>query len=131
MSEGRQTSYYPVLIGGIVGAVGGFFLFILAFLSAFSICSDTFIAEALFPFSIAVDPSLNEHVLLALLLALVQFPIYGIILGITWSRCRVDKSWLMICGLALLVGHAIAVGVAKHRVNAMWEERFSSWSKDI
>lgn len=49
----------------------------------------------------------------------------GAILGISWSKNRIGKSWVMACALALLVGHGIAVGMAKHRVNAMWEERFS------
>jgi hypothetical protein len=100
-------------------------LLIFAFLTAFGICSDTSIAEVLFPFSLAADPTLDDYVLVALLLALVQYPIYGIILGGAWSKNRAGKSWVMACAFVLILAHGIAVGVAKHRVNAMWEWRFS------
>jgi hypothetical protein len=125
MREEKPDKYLPVLIGGLIGAVGGFCLLLFAFFTAFSICSDTSIAEVLFPFSLAADPTLDDLALVALLLALVQYPIYGVILGISWSIDRIGKSRVMACALALLVIHGIAIGVAKHRVNAMWEERFS------
>jgi len=125
MNEERPNNYLPVLIGGLVGAVGGFCLLIFAFLTAFGICSDTSIAEVLFPFSLAADPTLHDLALVALLLALVQYPMYGVILGISWSKDRVGKSKVMACALFLLVGHGVAVGLAKHRVSAMWEKRFS------
>jgi len=125
MSEDRRATYSPVLIGGLVGAAGGFCLLIFAFLTAFDICSDTSIAEVLFPFSLAADPTLDDFVLAALLIALVQYPIYGVILGAAWSKKRVGKSRVLAYALALLVVHGMAVGLAKHRVNAMWEQRFS------
>src|SRR5215813_1894296 len=125
MSEERPDNYLPILIGGIVGVVGGFCLLVFAFLTAFGICSDTSVAEVLFPFSLAADPTLNDLALVALLLALVQYPIYGVILGVAWLKDRVGKSRVMACALVLLVGHGIAVGLAQHRVNAMWEKRFS------
>jgi hypothetical protein len=125
MSEDRHATYLPILIGGLVGAAGGFCLLIFAFLTAFGICSDTSVAEVLFPFSLAADPTLNDFVLVALLFALVQYPIYGVILGAARSKDRVNKSWVMACALVLLVAHGMAVGVAKQRVNAMWKGRFS------
>jgi hypothetical protein len=125
MSEDRPATYLPILIGSLVGAVGGFCLLIFAFLTAFGICSDTFVAEALFPFALAADPTLHDYALVALLVALVQYPIYGVILGLAWLKDRVSKSWVIACALVLLVMHSLAVGAAKHRVNGMWEERFS------
>ena len=70
MSEDRHVTYLPDLIGGLVGAAGGLCLLILAFLTAFGICSDTSVAEVLFPFSLAADPALNDFVLVALLEAI-------------------------------------------------------------
>jgi hypothetical protein len=125
MSEDRPATYSPVLIGGLVGAAGGFCLLIYAFLTAFGICSDTSIAEVLFPFSLAADPTLHDFALAALLLALIQYPIYGVILGVARLKNRASKSWVIACALVLLVVHGVAVGVAKHRVNAMWEARLS------
>jgi hypothetical protein len=125
MSEENNRTYLPVLLGGLIGCAIGFVFLVISFLTAFSICSDTSIAEVLFPFSLSVDPALHDRALLALLLALIQYPLYGIILGVAWVRSRLDRSLVLACAMVMLVGHGVVVGIAKHRVKVMWEERFS------
>ncbi len=117
------------LLTGIVGGLAGFFVglgfLIICFFLVFSICSDTSLAEVLFPFSLAADPALRDEALLALLLALIQYPLYGAVLGLAWAKDRIGKLWVVACALIILATHGAVVGVAKHRVSAMWEERFS------
>jgi hypothetical protein len=125
MSEAHARSYLPILIGSLAGFVIGLGFFVICFFLVFSICSDTSLAEALFPFSLAADPTLRNEALLALLLALIQYPLYGGVLGFVWARDQIGKLWVVACALLILVTHGAVVGVAKHRVNVMWEERFS------
>src|ERR1051325_5645871 len=125
MSEERSGSFVPVLVGGLAGCVIGFGFFVICFFLVFSICSDTSLAEVLFPYSLAADPTLDEKAVLALMLALIQYPLYGAALGFVWAKDRIGKLWVVACALALIVGHGTAAGVARHRVKAMWEGRFS------
>ena len=93
----------------------------VSFITAFGICSDRSIAETLFPFALIVDPSLFQRPFLALILSLVQYPIYGIVLGLAWA-----KTSLRIVGLVLLAAiHVCAVTVATQRVVTMWRQKFS------
>ena len=125
MKEETNRTYLPVLLGGLVGFAVGLGFLAISFLTAFSICGDTAIAEVLFPFSLSADPTLRDRALVALLFALIQYPLYGVVLGFAWAKSRLDKSWVLACAMVMLVGHGIVVGIAKHRVKAMWEERFS------
>lgn len=114
-----------VVIGLMVGAVTGGLLFMLSFLMAFGICSDTSFAEHLFPFALIVDPSLFERPLLALVLSVVQYPAYGMVLGLIWR-----KAGLRVAGLVLLlVIHLVAMTVASGRVATMWQQRFSKMNQ--
>src|SRR5690242_21951805 len=70
-----------VTIGLVIGIVVGALFFLVSFFTVFSICSDTSIAEVLFPYAFIADPTLNKRALLALMLALPQYPIYGAALG--------------------------------------------------
>jgi hypothetical protein len=125
MSEERSGIFVPVLVGGLAGCAIGFGFFVICFFLVFSICSDTSLAEVLFPYSLAADPTLDDKALLALTLALIQYPLYGVVLGFVWAKDRIGQLWVVACVLVLIVGHGAAVGVAKHRVKAMWEGRFS------
>lgn len=110
-------------ISGFVGAgviIGGLF-FVFSFLTAFGICSDTTIAERLFPFAFLVDPSLFQRPLLALVLALIQYPLYGVALRWIWPEPN-----FRVFGLILLLAiHIAAASVAKIRVSTMWQQKFS------
>jgi len=119
----EPTSYLPVVIGGAVGVAIGLLVFVLSFLLAFSICSDTTVAEVLFPFSLAADPTLNDHALFALVLALVQYPFYGVLLGYSFVRKR---NMLMVAIGVLLILHVFSVGIAQRRVSYMWNARFAN-----
>jgi hypothetical protein len=125
MSEEKNRTGSSALTGGLIGVAVGFFFLVISFLTAFSICSDTSIAELLFPFSLSADPTLHDRALLALLFALIQYPLYGAILGLAWARSRLDKSLVLACAMVILVGHGMAVGFATYRVKAMRGEKFS------
>ena len=99
-------------------------LLFLSFVTTFGICSDTSISETLFPFALALDPSLENHIFIALTLALVQFPIYGILLGFAWKAWAHRLAFLG-CIVLMVVGHVSAVRFANSRVEAMWQYRFS------
>ena len=122
MNRDEKKNYAPVIVGGVVATCVGFFLLFLAFITAFSICSDTSVAEVLFPYALYADPALNDRALLALLLALVQYPAYGLLIGYVWMRRR---SAVLACAVILFLAHAAAAAGAQHRVKAMWEYRFS------
>lgn len=128
MSEYRRATYSPVFIGALVGAAVGLCLLNFTYLMVLGNWSDASVAEVLFPFCIAIDPTFNYFV--ALLYGLVQYPIYGVILGFAWSKNRVGKSRMIAYALALLVVHGMVVGMAKHRVNAMGGRRPSYPQQD-
>ena len=96
----------------------------LSFITAFGICSDTSISEALFPLALAIDPSLHSHAFIALTFALLQFPLYGILLGLAW-RAWAGRLTFLACIILLLGTHVGAIKLANHRVAAMWQYRFS------
>jgi len=55
MGADRPATYWPVFIGGLIGAAVGLCLFIYAFLATFGNPFATFIAEVLFPFALSVS----------------------------------------------------------------------------
>lgn len=122
MNQDKGKNYTPIIIGGVIATCVGCCLLFLAFITAFSICSDTSLAEILFPYALYADPTLDDRGLLALLLALVQYPTYGIVIGYVWMRRRA-AVWT--CVMILFLAHVLAVGGAQYRVKAMWEYRFS------
>lgn len=110
-----------VVFGFGAGAMLGGALFLLSFVTAFGICSDTTIAEKLFPFALMVDPSLFQRPLLALVVSVVQYPLYGIVVGFAWRNTRLRIGSFVL----LLVIHIAASTVASQRVRSMWQQRFS------
>src|SRR5262245_52245237 len=117
MSEYRPATCSPVFIGSLVGLTVGLSLYIFAFLGTFGDPFATPIAEVLFPFALSVSRTLQDSSFGALLFALVQYPIYGVILGFAWSRNRVGKSRVIAYALALLLVHDSWPGEAsRHQV---------------
>jgi len=114
----------PALIGFVTGVIVSAPCLFLSFVTTFGICSDTSISEALFPFALAADPSFENHVFIALTLALLQFPLYGVLLGFAWKTWAGRLTFLG-CIILLLGTHVGAVRLANHRVAAMWQYRFS------
>jgi hypothetical protein len=115
----------PIWIGLIIGIAIGAVLFVLSFLTAFGICSDTSIAEKCFPFALIVDPSLLRRPLLAFVLALLQYPLYGTVLGIGWVQAGRRKSLYVASIILVLTVHIAGVTFATKRVEAMWQQRLS------
>lgn len=97
----------------------------LSFITGFGICPDTAIAKSLFTFAMAYDPALSDYLGWAFLLALIQWPIYGLMFGVALMRGRSNGSWPLFCAIIILALHLVAVAKAKSRVDAMWAERFS------
>ena len=95
-------------------------LFLLSFFTVFGICSDTSIAEKLFPFAFIVDPSLFHKPLLALVLSLVQHPLYAMILGCAWKKASLRIG----CVIFLLVIRMAAATLPTRRVATMWQQSF-------
>ena len=108
----------PISTGLVVGIVAGAAFFLFSFLTVFGICSDTSAAVALFPFAVFTDPTLDDRWWLALPLALIQYPIYGMLCGYVWMRKR---SLLWVCVLGLLVAHVTSANAASARVEALHE----------
>jgi len=71
-----------------VGTIIGSGMFMATFAVTFGICADTSTAEKIFPFALIADPSLFDRPVIAFILAAIQFPLYGLILGFAWVRGR-------------------------------------------
>jgi hypothetical protein len=98
----RSFLHKRVLISLTVGAgVGSAFLYlsILAFVDS----SNTALGESFFPYAVVADPSLLSWTVLTL--SLIQFPLYGVILGMAWARRR---RTLMACIFVILSIHLVA-----------------------
>jgi hypothetical protein len=101
----------------------GFVLIYISASVAFGDSESTGLAQVVFPYALAFDATLLENPWFVLALALMQFPIYGIILAVTWPRTR-RGAIVFIVGVAILVGvHFIAVREA-HIAYAAWQETF-------
>ena len=107
-----------------VGTIIGSAMFMATFAVTFGICADTSTAEKIFPFALIADPSLFDRPVIAFILAAIQFPLYGLILGFAWVRGRSRERWLVAGLSVLLVGHLTAGIIASHRVDRMWQQRF-------
>jgi cytochrome c biogenesis protein CcdA len=114
----------PIRTGLYVGGVVGTVLFLLCFMTVFGISGDTTIAQVLFPFALASDPTLHDHALLAVAFAILQFPLYGIILGSVWAFASSRKGAFVVCVLLLTVSHGFVVRLAIRRV-AAWQQQFN------
>jgi hypothetical protein len=75
----------PKVTGAVIGLVVGVFLLFWAGAAAFGLCSDTTLFEVFFPFATVVDHTLFNRTLLALGVALLQYPLYGFIAGVAYD----------------------------------------------
>jgi hypothetical protein len=105
-----------------VGTIVGSAMFMATFAVTFGICADTSTGEKIFPFALIADPSLFDRPLIAFILAAMQFPLYGLILGFAWPRGRSRKPRFVAVLSMLLVSHLTAGVVASHRVDRMATE---------
>jgi len=102
----------PVLIGGVVGAVVGFALLYVSASAVSGSSGNTAIAQALFPYALAADPTLLNSPWIVLSLALLQYPFYGTLLGVAWTRTRRRAIALVACIAFMVAGHLGAVRLA-------------------
>jgi len=117
---------FPALIVGLGAGIGvGVVLFVITFFLTFTICPDTSIAERMFPYSLMVVPSISSHPLIALFLAVIQFPLYGIILAFAWARGGETKRLFIAMIVVVVLLHLTAGGFASQRVKQMWQRKFA------
>jgi hypothetical protein len=114
----------PAWIGFVAGVIVSAPSLFLSFITTFGICSDTSMSEALFPFALAADPGFEKHLFIALTIALIQFPLYGILLGLAW-KAWAGRLMFLGCIILLLITHVAGVRLANRRVETMWQYRFS------
>jgi hypothetical protein len=121
----NNTLLKPVLIGNAVGVLIGLLLVYIS-ASAFANSESTALAQIAFPYALAFDPTVLDNHWIVLGLALIEFPLYGIILAATWPRTRLRAIAFVMC-VAVLVGvHFTAVREA-HIAHAAWREPFVKW----
>ena len=114
------------MIVGLGTGIGvGMIVLVITFFLTFTICPDTSTAERVFPFALIADPSLIERPLVALLAALIQFPVYGMVLGFIWAKADRTRILFVISIFVLSIGHLVAGSVASHRVEKMWHQKFA------
>ena len=112
-----------MIVGFGAGVGVGAIVFVITFFLTFTICSDTSTAEKVFPFALIASPGLDN--LIALVLALIQFPTYGIVLGLAWTKADAAKRLFVTAMVALIVVHLVAGRFATRRVETMWQQKFS------
>jgi hypothetical protein len=111
----------PALIGNAIGVLVGFLLLYISTAVAFGHSENDVIAQMLFPYALALDPTLLDNPWLVLGLALAQFPLYGIIVAVAWTRPRRRAIVVIACITVLFGAHLLAVKEA-HAGYAAWQE---------
>src|SRR5437899_3258035 len=79
-SKKPSVARSPLAIGAAIGTVVGLLFLAISLATAFGICSDTSAAETFFPYSMMIGPSLDAAGPM-LLIALIQYPLYGALIG--------------------------------------------------
>ena len=116
-------SLRPILIGSTIGAIIGCLLIYVAASAAFGDSGSTLIAQNIFPYALAVDATLLDNRWIVLGLALIQFPVYGMVLAVTWPRTWRRAIAFIICIGILVCAHLLAMREA-HIAYAAWQETF-------
>ena len=116
----------PVLIGNAVGIFIGCLLIYVAASAAFGDSESTTIAQKVFPYALALDATLLDNPWLVLGLALIQFPLYGVVLAVMWPRTGRRAIAFGICIVLLAGAHMLAVREA-HMAYSAWQETFDKW----
>ena len=55
-----RRNYSPLVTATLIGLGAECCFLFLAFVTAFGICSDTEMVESLFPYALAIDPTLHD-----------------------------------------------------------------------
>jgi hypothetical protein len=124
MNSRKSQSNRPLVISVVVGLTAELCFLLLSFVTALGICWDTSIAQLLFPFSFSLNPNHLEWGLLPLLLAILQYPLYGLATGYALKQKHSGRPVALVLVIVIALAHAFAIGVANQRVDHMWQERF-------
>jgi hypothetical protein len=120
----RNSLLKPVLVGSGIGALVGFLLLYVS-AAAFADSESTTLAQIIFPYALVFDPRVLDNPWTVLGLALIQFPLYGIILTVAWPRTR--RVIPFVACMAILIGaHFISMREA-HVARAAWRETLVKW----
>ena len=109
----------PILIGTAAGLVVGLTLFCLVASATFGASDNAYIFRVLFPYAGAVEPSTRSWVILSLFV--LQYPLYGGLLGIASNQVR-HRLLILVAILTLIVGGHFAAVRSAHRADAIWVE---------
>src|SRR5258708_6838513 len=97
-SHSSEMTYMPIKIGLGIGTAVGLLLFAFSVVTVLGICSNTAAAETFFPYSMMIGPSLDALGTM-LIIALIQYPIYGVIIG----ACCSPRRWHKYLGIPMLL----------------------------
>jgi hypothetical protein len=107
-SNGLSRIRSTMAIGAAIGTGIGLLLFAYSVVAALGICSNLSPAETLFPYSMMIGPSLDAG-LPMLIIALIQYPLYGAMLGL-FCGLTGRHRYLVIPMMLLIAGnHYMAV----------------------
>lgn len=120
VESNRRRNLVPLLWGVVVGIFIGAGGLLVAVQTSCGLCTHITFAQALFPYAMIADPSLNSHGLDAPL-AGIQWPLYGALVGIALTSLT-RKQALLVVGVLLIV-HVFSVVEANRKVNAWWESK--------
>ena len=103
----------------IAGVLGGVFLtLIFLYISfAYAIHDGFRMAAYLFPLTVWLSPNLDSLTGGSILLALIQWPLYGLLIGLCYKN-RGRSLWAAIV-VCLIVQHLLLAHAATVRVNAL------------
>jgi hypothetical protein len=109
---------WGIALGIFIGAISIY----VAMITDNSALQLTF-AEVMFPYYLAVDPTASHFY--GLLIALIQWPLYGALIGYLWGMRK--RRTLLIGGvLILLVLHILLTAEAKRRRDAFYGPKMTA-----
>jgi len=89
-----RKAHSPAGIGITIGAIVGLILIWFSVVTALGICSDTSVAETLFPYSMILLRS-DSAISAMAIIALVQYPIYALICGSLVRANGTPRYWVV------------------------------------
>jgi hypothetical protein len=100
----RGLGWLPVALGMMLGIPASLIFSVISFDPACCVC-DTAMAEIFFPYAVIINPQINGYSFdLSLAIAYLQWPAYGLLLGIVWAVSRRRGYLFATCVILLLTG---------------------------
>ena len=110
----------PILIGAVLGLVVAVVLFLLVASTGLGSSESAYSIRVLFPYG-AVVTDLTDRGWIVLSFFVLQYPLYGGLLGIATSQVRYRMLILLVILTPIIGGHSAAFRSA-HRADAIWVE---------